>query len=39
LPIIVDLPVAGPRTVDFPTEDHFIAQGDLGELGSVITTW
>ena len=39
LPIIIDFPEAGMRTVDFPTEDRFVTQADLGELSGLITTW
>jgi len=39
LPIIIDFPEAGERTVDFPAEDRFITQADLGELSGLITTW
>lgn len=39
LPIVVDLPAVGSRTIDFPTEDRFISQSELGEMSSILTTW
>jgi hypothetical protein len=39
LPLIVDFPSTGPRSVNFPTEDQFVRPDQLGELSNVLSTW
>jgi len=39
LPIIVDFPQAGARTIDLPTQDRLITQENLADLNGALTTW